>query len=179
MEETLAALLAATAQGDRAAFARLYQATSAKLFGVTVRILMRRSLAEDVLQEVYVRIWDRASDYRPDKGAPMTWMITIARNRAIDALRRDRPTMPIDSPAFEEPADPERSPFDWALAGEEARRLRGCLDLLEADHRRLILLAYCEGHTQEDLARRTGRPLGTVKSWLRRGLARLRDCLTP
>lgn len=178
----LAALLAAAAGGDEAAFKELYRLSGAKLFGIVLRIVRRRAAAEEILQEVYVRIWDHAGDYRPDKGSPMTWMIAIARNRALDWQRNDRARggeLPIDeAPGRDAWADPEPDPLDWAMAREDARALHDCLERLEEEPRTCLVLAYCEGYTHDELSERLGRPLGTVKSWIRRGQARLKDCLT-
>ncbi len=177
-DESLEDLLKAAADGDEAAFARLYAATSPRLFAVVRRIVVRREWAEEVLQEVYITLWDRAGDYRPDKGAPMTWISTIGRNRALDRCRRERRRPPLESDdAWEAVADPDPSPLDWALAGAEARRLQRCLDLLNEGPRACIMMAVCEGYTHEELAERLGSPIGTVKSWIRRGLKRLKDCL--
>lgn len=177
-DSSLPALLTATAGGDEKAFAALYNATRGKLFGVILRILSRRDWAEDVLQEAYVKIWRSAADYRPDKGAPITWMTAIARNSAIDRRRRERGELPLDAVADrDEWPDPEPSPLDWAIAGAEARRLMACLDELEAPQRDCIVMAMCEGYTHQELAERLDTPLGTIKSWIRRSLARLKDCL--
>jgi RNA polymerase sigma-70 factor (ECF subfamily) len=179
-DETLTGLLKATAGGDEAAFDRLYGATSAKLFGVIARIIRQRDVAEEILQETYLRIWDHAGDYRFDKGRPMTWMITIARNRALDCLRRQRPERPLDdSPGRDAWPDPDPGPLDLAIAGESAQALRRCLDELGEEQRSCITLAYVEGYTHDELARRLACPLGTVKSWIRRGLAHLKSCLEP
>ncbi|MCG8356801.1 MAG: sigma-70 family RNA polymerase sigma factor [Kiloniellales bacterium] len=174
----LAALLAATAAGDEAAFGRLYAATSPRLFAVILRIVVRRDWAEEVLQEVYLTIWDRAGDYCPDRGAPMAWLTTIGRNRALDRFRRKRDELPLE--AIEGSAasiDPEPSPLDWALAGAEARRLKACLDRLELRQRDCIVMAMVEGYSHSELSSRFDCPLGTVKSWIRRGLQRLKLCL--
>ncbi len=176
--ESLETLLRATARGDRPAFARLYGMTSAKLFGVSLRILKRRDWSEDVLQEVFLRIWNNAAAYRPEKGSPMTWMITIARNRALDWHRRARAEPRLDEAA--EPdlqAHPNPAPLDWTLAGAETREIKRCLDELDTEPRDCIVLAFVEGYTHQELAQRTNRPVGTVKSWIRRGLGRLKECL--
>jgi len=171
-------LLGAVAAGDQAAFQSLYQATSAKLFGVVLRLVARRDLAEEVLQETYLRIWDRAADYRSERGSPMAWMMTIGRNRAIDCRRRlwrERP-FHSDDEAVARP-DPAPDPLDWAIAGAEARRVELCLEQLDKAQRDCLVLAICDGLTHDELSRRLERPLGTVKSWMRRGLDRLKLCL--
>ena len=175
---TLSDLLQATARGDRPAFARLYAKSSAQLFGVMLRILKQRNLAEDALQEVYVGIWRHAGSYAPDKGSAMAWMIAIARNRAIDIYRRER-RQPTTGPEADGKCwvDPDPGPLDRAMASEEARDLWHCLDQLDGAQRDCILLAYREGRTHEEIAGHLDRPLGTVKSWIRRGLIRLKRCL--
>ena len=171
-------LLTAVAGGDERAFATLYTATSGKLFGVILRILNRRDWAEEVLQEAYMKLWRSAADYRPEKGAPITWMTAIARNSAIDRRRRERGELSLDAvPDRDEWPDPDPSPLDWAIAGAEARRLKACLDELEPPQRDCIVMAMCEGYTHQELAERLDTPLGTIKSWIRRSLARLKDCL--
>ena len=166
--DSLARLLAAAAKGDRQAFGRIYQLSSGRLFAVALRITRRRELAEEVLQEAYVTIWHKAHQYYPDRGAPMAWMTTIVRNRAIDHLRRrPREDQELDQEA---PGDIDAW-FDGAAAD-----VRGCLAVLPGNQRQAILLAYYYGMTHEELALQMSAPLGTVKSWVRRGLSRLREC---
>jgi RNA polymerase sigma-70 factor (ECF subfamily) len=173
--DTLADLLRQTAHGDRAAFRRLYLSTSAKLYGVIARIVGNADRAEDVLQEAYIRIWRHAGDYKPELAAPVTWMATIARNRALDWRRRQRDEAPID-------LLPESTPglsveADWSALGAEGARLRACVEALPDEQRECMVLAYMEGLTHQELAARLDRPLGTIKSWIRRGLGRLKRCL--
>ncbi|MGD9538423.1 MAG: sigma-70 family RNA polymerase sigma factor [Alphaproteobacteria bacterium] len=176
--DLLAGLLARTAGGDERAFARLYEATSAQLFGIALRIMKERQAAEDVLQDTYVRIWDSASSYTPEKGAALGWMVAILRHRAIDALRKRRPHLPLDAaPEAAALADAGADPFDRAAEGAAARRLMSCLDELGDQQRQCLMLAYYDGLTQEQLAARLAAPLGTVKSWVRRGLMQLKECL--
>ena len=175
---SLSDLLGAVAAEDRSAFAPLYEAISAKLFGVTLRILRNRQQAEEVLQEVYIRIWRRAVDYRPEKGTPMTWMITIARHRALDRRRQQKPELPLDeADGYGETADPEPGPLAQAISSEQSRALAACLDELAAEQRGCITLAYREGFTHAELATRFDTPLGTGKSWIHRGLRHLKECL--
>jgi RNA polymerase sigma-70 factor, ECF subfamily len=169
----LSDLLDGTVARDQRAFAELYAASSAKLFGVVLRILRDREQASEVLQEVYLRIWQRAADYRPDKGAPMTWMIAIARNGALDRRRGRRPELPLD--AIDELED-VANPVDGVI-GARTKALGQCLGELESRQRQSLLLAYAEGYTHAELAVRLACPLGTVKSLIRRGLLRLKDCL--
>ena len=175
----LADLLAATARHEEAAFQALYQETSGQLFAVVLRIVRRRDWAEEILQEAYVKIWDRAGSYQPEKGAPLTWMIAVARNRALDWLRRDRGEASWDAMEEERErfADPDPDPLDWAMAGDDARRLQACLERLEENARACVLLSLCEGYTHQELSERMATPLGTVKSWIRRSLQRLKVCL--
>ena len=171
----LAITLAAVATGDRRAFASLYRAASPVLLGVALRVLRRRDAAEDVLQEALITIWDKAGLYAPDRGSPMTWMAMIVRNRAIDRIRKEN-RRPEDSLASEdEIADvsvPERTVFDG-----DASDVHRCLGRLAAEPRRAIWLAMRDGFTHEEVAARMGRPLGTVKSWIRRGMQDLKGCL--
>ncbi len=176
--EELSDALTATGRGDRAAFRRVYDATSAKLFGVAVRILKDRQLAEDVLQDVYVSVWNRASTYDPARAAPTTWLATIARNRSIDRLRSmtSRPTgRPLDEAA--EVRDETPDAVALLERRHEAAQLNACLDELDARSQAAIRTAFFEGATYETLAERAGVPLGTLKSWIRRGLQKLKGCL--
>ena len=176
-EDPLADLMAAIASGDRAALRRLYQATSAKLFGVCLRILSDRDESEDVLQEVYLTIWRRADRFEASRASVMAWISTIARNRAIDRLRARGPL------AFAEPVEnleiDDGAPQADALvaAAQEVAALNRCLSELDARAAAVIRTAFYEGVTYEALAQRLGAPLGTVKSWVRRGLLKLRACL--
>lgn len=175
--EELVRVLVATGEEDRTAFARLYSLTSAKLFGVCLRICGERQSAEDVLQDVYVTIWKRAGGYEPGRGGAMAWLATIARNRAIDRRRAMGKRPFVTAEALPEPIDPAPLASDALLLDEDHRRLRACLDGLSADQRDAIRTAFFDGVTYAELAGRRGVPEGTVKSWIRRGLGRLRDCL--
>jgi RNA polymerase sigma-70 factor (ECF subfamily) len=165
------------AAGERAALRALYDATSAKLFGVCLRILSDREEAQDVLQDVYVTVWRRADRFDAARASVSTWLSVIARNRAIDRLRARGPLAKSDPIEDFEIAD-EAPGADAALqAGDDSRRLAACLDELDPRTRAVIRTAFFEGVTYEALAQRLETPLGTVKSWIRRGLARLRGCL--
>ncbi|MCU7845344.1 MAG: sigma-70 family RNA polymerase sigma factor [Candidatus Thiodiazotropha sp. (ex Monitilora ramsayi)] len=178
--QELTELLAACALNDQKAFARLYQMTSANLYGVVLRILNREAWAEDCLQEAFVKIWNNAESYRPYLAAPMTWMMTIARNQALDQLRRRRrEVMESDGHTFLEEADTDPLPLDNLTQSDEGLRLKACLELLNENQRQMIALAYFKGLTHDELANQTDAPLGTVKTWIRRGLAQLRRCLEP
>jgi RNA polymerase sigma-70 factor (ECF subfamily) len=165
------------AGGDRGALRQLYEATSAKLFAVCLRILSDREEAQDVLQEVYVTIWRRADRFDAGRASVMTWVSTIARNRAIDRLRARGPMAYAEPVEDFEIADDARSAEALLEAKGEAGRLQGCLGELDERTETVIRTAFFEGVTYEALARRMETPLGTVKSWVRRGLARLKGCL--
>lgn len=170
-------LLAAVARGDQVAFARLYTATRAKLYGVVLRILRRTDLADEVMQDTYLRIWRNAATFDPRVATPITWMVAIARNRALDLVRKKSESSTDDNPdAFEVPAE-QPDPLARRQMTEELKRLLACLDDLEEDRRRLVLLAYYNGWSREQLAAKFDRPVNTIKTWLRRSLAQLRECL--
>lgn len=176
--EPLEALIAAVAAGDRRAYARLYERTSAKLFGVALRILRDRAIAEEVLQEIYLSVWRSASSYAAEKARPMTWLITIARNKALDVARGRREVLLDPDEDGGDPFAAIPDPFDAAANFADRDALTRCLDLLEEAQRHCILLAYCEGWSREELAERTGKNVNTIKTWLHRGLAALRGCLS-
>ncbi|HZL40030.1 MAG TPA: sigma-70 family RNA polymerase sigma factor [Pseudolabrys sp.] len=164
--------------GDSAALQTLYRLTSAKLFGVALRILGEHGEAEDVLQEVFVTVWRKSADFDPARASPMTWLIAIARNRAIDRLRASRQSRRM------EPIDQAAVVADSAIAADNAlesaqdhARLHGCLDGLEARERNALRGAFFDGNTYEDLAARMSVPLGTMKSWIRRAMIKLKSCL--
>lgn len=172
----VANLIGRTALADRSAFRDLYARTSAKLFGVALRILGDRGEAEDALQDIYVKIWQRAGQYRDDMGSPMTWLIAIARNHAIDIVRRRKPdTRDIDE--THDIADPQMTPEQSALNASERARLNDCLDTLPDGRAEAVKSAYVEGYSYQELATRFAIPLNTVRTWLRRGLLQLRECL--
>jgi RNA polymerase sigma-70 factor (ECF subfamily) len=174
----LAELLARIAARDRAAFTALYKLTQAKLFGVVARILVRRDIAGEVLQEVYVRIWEKASDYERAKGSPIAWMATIARNRALDEVRRVKPLALEDMPDSFEPAAEEVDPLGSRDRSEQLSALMKCLGQLDDEKRQIVLLAYYRGASREALSQRYSRPIPTIKTWLHRSLAQLRECLS-
>jgi RNA polymerase sigma-70 factor (ECF subfamily) len=176
-DEDLVELLRRTAARDAAAFAALYRQTHALLYGVVARILTRGDASGEALQEAYVRIWEKASDFDSAKGSPLAWMATIARNRALDEVRRVRPTSLEDMPAGFEPAAEAVDPLAGRARSERLSSLLDCLGALEADRREMVLLAYYRGFSREALASRFDRPVATIKTWLRRGLLQLRECL--
>jgi RNA polymerase sigma-70 factor, ECF subfamily len=175
--DELTRLLSRVAARDAAAFAALYKQTSAKLHGIVARILTRGDVAADVLQEAYVRIWEKAGEFDPLKGSPLAWMATIARNRALDEVRRVRPGSLEDQPEGFEPAAEEIDPLAARERSEGLTALVNCLKALDEEKRAIVLLAYYRGASREALAKRFGRPVPTIKTWLRRSLAQLRDCL--
>lgn len=169
-------LLREAGEGDQTAFAALYQRTSAKLFGVCVRMLRDRGEAEEVLQDVYVTVWRQAASFDPGLASAVTWLATIARNRAIDRLRRRREE-PLDASMEEELADERPSPAAMAERSQEKRRLERCLDALPAQQGAIVREAFFTGATYAELATRLSVPLGTMKSWIRRSLIQLKTCL--
>jgi RNA polymerase sigma-70 factor, ECF subfamily len=174
----LSAAIRRAAGGDRAALRLVYDETAAKLFGVCLRILNDRSEAEDVLQEVYLTVWRKAAAFDESKASPITWLVAIARNRAIDRLRSggvSRLSEPIE--AAEAVSDPSPLAEEMVVSGQEHARLSGCLDELDERAANAIKSAFIGGATYEELARSSGVPLGTMKSLIRRGLAKLRACL--
>jgi RNA polymerase sigma-70 factor, ECF subfamily len=173
----LIALLGRVAKQDRNAFSALYAATSAKLYGVIWRILPAKDRAEDVLQDVYVRIWNKAASYDAAKASPIAWMATIARNRAIDEVRRRAPLSIEDAPQALDVAADGPDPLAAAQQSEELHRLNDCLQALDGERRQIVLLAYYTGLSRDEIAQRFGHPVGTIKVWLHRSLAQLRKCL--
>jgi len=173
----LSQLLRGVAQRDRSAFAKVYQATSAKLYGIVLRILRRRDIADEVLQEVYVKIWERAADFDSEKASPISWMAAIARNRALDEVRRKQPVALEDHPEVQDFASDDETALAAVMRSEDGRRLAECLKRLEPDRRQMVVFAYCEGLSRDELAKKYGQPVNTIKTWLRRSLAQLKGCL--
>lgn len=177
----LAALLARTALADQAAYAELYRLTSSHLYAVALRILREPALAEDMLQEAFVSVWHHAGSYTAEKARPQTWLASIVRNRCLDQLRRREPdtvTMTRDDDETDmEFQGQGPTPVELLLAGAEAHSVRACVDALEGGQKQAIALAFYQGLSHGELARHLHQPLGTVKSWVRRGLERLKQCL--
>lgn len=189
-QDALAELLSRVALGDRAAFERLYRETSPHLLGVVLRIQKNRAQAEEVLQEVYVNVWRSAQGFNPALSLATTWLSSIARNRAIDSLRRgqaapqtvssngagkgleDEETDMLDDIASDAPG-----PLDLLAQASTAKALSNCVNQLSGDQRHSLALAYYQGLSHSEVADHLGQPLGTVKSWLRRGLQGLKTCL--
>ena len=185
----LADALARVALGDRVAFGTVYRATSAHLYGVILRINPDRAQAEDILQDVFVNIWRAAQGFDAARSQPMTWLTSIARNRAIDSLRRRR-TEPVESRASTRGDDgddeaevlagrysDEPGPLALLQQAAQAREVTHCLAQLSAEQQQCIALAYYQGLSHAEVAQHLAQPLGTVKSWVRRALLALRDCL--
>lgn len=177
----LAALLGACARQDARAFSRLYEMTAPTLLGCLIRILRRRALAEEVLQDVFVHIWQRANQYDGERGRAWPWLVSVARYRAIDILRRERadatdPFALADALEDEAGADASAVSSGQSLPGD-AQDLARCLDTLGAEQRNSIRLAFLNGRSHPEIAQALDRPLGSVKSWIRRGLVSLRECI--
>ena len=170
-------LLAGVGRADEAAFAELYQITSAKLLAVALRILRNREQAEEVLQECYFRIWERASDFDPAIAQPMTWMAAIVRNRSLDEVRRRGGRTFTDEREIEDLESEDEHPLEAMGRREDVQRLLMCLEGLEPEKRQIVRLAYLEGMSRDALAKRFNRPEGTIKTWLHRSLAQLKGCL--
>jgi RNA polymerase sigma-70 factor (ECF subfamily) len=182
--QRLADLLHACAQGREAAFQALYEEVSPQLFALLLRILKRRDLAEEALQDAFVSVWRNAGSYSAEKGAPMTWLVSICRYRALDSLRRRRREVSIE-PMLESEAEEGAGLAEFAspaadtdlVSKAEQRRLDDCLKRLNDGQQRSLKLAYFDGCTHEEIATSLQAPIGTVKSWVRRGLEGLKRCL--
>jgi RNA polymerase sigma factor (sigma-70 family) len=172
-------LLARTALRDQQAFAELYRATSPHLFAVALRILREASAAEEVLQESFVNVWNHAASYVAAKSQPLTWLTSIVRNRCLDQLRRrevETVTMDDEEEGVTIAAQGP-TPLELLLAGADAHAVKQCIEALDRAQQQAIALAFFQGLSHSELARHMREPLGTVKSWVRRGLERMRSCL--
>jgi len=172
-------LLARTALADQSAFEQLYRLTSPHLYGVAMRILRESAAAEEVLQESFVNIWHHAGSYVAARSQPLTWLTSIVRNRCLDRLRKhDVETVSIDDEEHAMTiADRGPMPLESLLSGAEASAVRRCVEGLDGSQKQAIALAFYQGLSHSELARHLKQPLGTVKSWVRRGLERLKACL--
>lgn len=177
--EILCDLIARTALRDQDAFEQLYQKTAPRLYAIALRLLRRADWAEEIVQDCFISIWHRAIDYRVASSAPLTWMITIVRNRCIDCLRRPDLEIPdLDDSAAESTASTELTPLEQLLQSDEAGAVARCMEKLEAKQKQLISLAFFEDLSHSDLATKLQLPLGSIKSWIRRGLMQLKGCLS-
>lgn len=174
----LARTLEQVAAGDRTAFEEVYRRTSVKLFGVCLRILPTRQEAEEALQEAYLSVWRRANTFDAAKGSAMTWLITLTRNRAVDRLRSGGRIAAAPIELADEVPDPAPAASTLIEMSEDNRRLAYCLGTLASGDAQLIRTAFFEGSTYVELASRAAKPLGTIKSRIRRALLKLRDCLS-
>ena len=175
--DDLGGLLRATAEGDRDAFERLYQLTSPRLLAVALRVVQERSMAEEVLQEAYLNIWSKARQHGPEQSA-IGWMVTVVRHRAIDRLRAEsKESERRGGDSSVESIAQSTAVLPSAFDLRPGSRMSHCLEALEPKRRKALLMAYYLGHTQEELSQHLGVPLGTVKSWIRRSLIQLRECL--
>jgi len=182
----LSRLLSRAGLGDRAAFADLYQRTSGHLFAVVLRITRNAAQAEDVLQEIYVNVWNAAASFDAARSQPMTWLTSVARNRAIDSLRRRAAEPQYDTgfghddgeqDVYDDLADEGPGPLERLSQAADARALAGCVQALNPQQRQSLALAFYNGLSHSEVATSMGQPLGTVKSWLRRALGALKDCI--
>ncbi|MXO94335.1 sigma-70 family RNA polymerase sigma factor [Erythrobacter arachoides] len=169
--------LALVARGNRDALRTVYTLTSHKLLGTIMHIVRERDAAEDVLQDVYLRVWHRAGRFDRTRASPITWLCTIARNAAIDAVRKHGRRAEVDDAALPEIADDAPRADTMLCDAEDAARLHQCLERLQSEHRKCIRMAFFRGYTHTELAEKLDVPLGTMKSWIRRGLASLKGCL--
>jgi RNA polymerase sigma-70 factor, ECF subfamily len=177
MQAELVGLLAAVAHGDEAAFEQLYVATRAKLYGVLLRILGRPELAEEVMQETYVKVWKMAGKFDASVASPITWMVAIARNRAIDIVRKRTELSIEEEPEAMDVAADSPVPLARREMTEELKRLLSCLGKLDPEKQRIVLLAYYSGWSREQLSRKLDIPVNTIKTWLRRSLIEVRECM--
>jgi RNA polymerase sigma-70 factor, ECF subfamily len=177
MQAELVWLLGAVAKGDKAAFERLYGATRAKLYGVLLRILGRPELAEEVMQETYLKVWKMADKFDPALASPITWMVAMARNRAIDIVRKRTEVSIEDELDAQNIAADTPAPLARREMTEELKRLLSCLGKLDPEKQRIVLLAYYSGWSREQLATKLDIPVNTIKTWLRRSLLELRECM--
>ena len=173
----LSAALRRVAEGDRAALQDVYVRTSAKLFGVCLRIFPEKSDAEDALQDAFVNVWQKAGSFDPARASPITWLVTLTRNRAIDRLRASGRRMMAPIEAAYDVADETPDAEACLIASDDRARIAQCMDTLASGDAAMIRTAFFEGATYHDIADRAAMPLGTVKSRIRRALMKLKECL--
>ena len=177
MQAELVWLVGAVAKGDTAAFERLYGATRAKLYGVLLRILGKPELAEEVMQETYLKVWTMADKFDPTLASPITWMVAMARNRAIDIVRKRGEISIEDEPEAQNVPAETPAPLARREMTEELKRLLSCLGKLDPEKQRIVLLAYYSGWSREQLSTKLDIPVNTIKTWLRRSLLEIRECM--
>ncbi len=176
-QDDLMRLLGRVANQDRTAFQHLYQQMSARMFGLCQRLAGQQELAEEALQDAFIRIWHHASEYHSERGSPVTWMMTIARYRTLDLMRARKVRRSAGESALEQLEDERSSPLEESMKMDGSEALTGCLEELSESQRDSILLSYYRGFTHEELSSALSTPIGTVKSWIRRGLLALKRCL--
>ena len=180
--EALAQQLARVALGDKVAFRRVYEMTSTHLFGIALRILNRRDAAEDVLQDAFVSVWHHAGIYNASTSQPMTWLISIVRNKALDVVRsapvrRETALLQNEVGDYRDIADERPNPLELLMQATQSLAIQDCMESLDAAQRQSLALAYYHGLSHSEVAEQIHAPLGTVKSWVRRGLERLKHCM--
>lgn len=178
-KDPLADLLSQCAAGDEQALKKLYQRCSPKLYAVALALLRNEDLAEDILQDSFVKIWKRSATYNPSKGAAMTWMASIVRHRALDVLRSAhlQQERNLDQFAVEALADSTQDPSSLAEIKASMAAILDCMDQLKEEQKQCIIKAYCYGYSHDEISKSLATPLGTVKAWIRRGIKRIRECL--
>ena len=178
LNERLAALLAQAGLGNRAAFADLYEATKSKLFAVSLRIVRERHIAEEVLQDSFVNIWNNATKYAVGQSAPMTWMTAIVRNRSLDIVRRPFAEVQDEDDFYATNMEDTRpGPDEQLVARRDQAKIEQCMKALDGEQQQTISLAFFQGLSHSEVANHLGKPLGTVKTHIRRGLLKLKGCL--
>ncbi|MDX1656224.1 MAG: sigma-70 family RNA polymerase sigma factor [Candidatus Competibacteraceae bacterium] len=177
--EVLETLLAACVRRDRSAFEQLYLLVSPKLYSLCFCLLRREDLADEVLQEAFLQIWRDVGNFNPNRGSPMAWMTAVARHKALDLLRRRQPetALPANLESSDEWSDDGPGPLELISRLSDGQQLKRCLEELSPDQRQSVVMAFVHGLTHQQLSKRLGAPLGTVKSWVRRGLEKLKGCL--
>jgi RNA polymerase sigma-70 factor (ECF subfamily) len=177
MQTKLVWLLGAVGRGEETAFERLYEATRAKLYGVLLRILGKPALAEEVMHETYLKIWKMADRFDPTTASPITWIVAIARNRAIDIVRKRGDVSVDEEPEAIEPVAQSPAPLARREMTAELKRLLSCLGRLDPEKQRIVLLAYYSGWSRDQLSAKLDIPVNTIRTWLHRSLLEIRECM--
>ncbi|MBQ0746033.1 MAG: sigma-70 family RNA polymerase sigma factor [Marinobacter sp.] len=176
-QDELMGLLIAVSREDRQAFQQLYEKISGRMFGLCLKLGSQQELAEEALQDAFIQIWHRAAEYHSDRGAPLSWMMTIARYRTLDLMRSRKAKQTSGDSQLEHVEDQREGPLDVSLRSAGTAELTGCFDELSDVQRDSILLSYYRGFTHDEVSEALSSPIGTVKSWIRRGLMVLKRCL--